>query len=512
MASFKQFWILISIIALAAASIGGASGACSTCGCGAGADQDAWMKEAKSFVAGEPVNDSSSKIESQVKTESLPKAETLAEVEAPAKTESSPEAGAPASAMASKIRSKSASAMLVPVSEAGSAEILLDVDDDPAEYIPGAIHISYMSFEDKSGLLKPVPELVKVLGDAGINERNEVVICGKCSCQAGQSIATYVYWIMKYLGHEKVRILDGGVDDWVAMKQPTVSEPKVLPKTTYASNLNPKLLSSYDYVKNGPATIVDARTAKEFEVESITNAINIPFEEVMKDGEIKDEAALKVLFKDLDKTPPVVVYTDTGVTATVSWFALKLLGYDARLYTWADWTAHQPGIYLKDIHADPNPARTGDIVKITATFSSRTSQEPSESDEAGNGETVLTVMQCTVCGGGFTPQGYAIITQENNTTGSVKIGGPATSSSAGFFNDTMTCMATITDSSGKLAGKAILKRVSSDEFSGIWNANVGQGVYKVTLDLTTPSGSKVFRDALEIEVMGLTSKYKNLEK
>ena len=317
---------------------------------------------------------------------------------------------------------------------------------------------------------------------------------------------------MKYLGHEKVRILDGSVDDWVAMKLPTVTEPKVLPKTTYISNLKPELLASYDYVKNGPARIVDARTAKEFDIESIPNAINIPYEDVMKDGEIKDEAALKLLFKDLDKTQPVVVYSETGVTATIVWSALELLGHDARLYTWADWTAHQPGIYLKDLQADPNPAKTGDIVKITATFSSQPSQEPSESDAAGNGETVLTVMQCTVCGGFVAPQGYAVITQENNTTGAVKIGGPAKSSSAALFNDTMTCTAIITDSSGKLAGKAILKRVGSDEFSGIWNANVGPGVYRVTLDLTAPSGSKTFRDVLEIEVTGLTNKYKNLEK
>jgi len=486
MAKFKQFWILISIMALAAASISSASAGCSACGGGGGGEQTVWLQEVQSFLSGEPLNDTSSKIEGPAKTESPPKTE------------------------ASKVRSKGASAMLEPVSDAGNAEILLNVDQDPTEYIPGAIHIPYTSFEEDSGLLKPAAELVQVLGDAGIAERNEVVIYGKCPCQAGASVATYVYWIMKYLGHEKVKVLDGSVDDWVAMKLPTEAQPKVPPKTTYVSHLSPALLASYDYVKSGLAQVVDSRAPKEFEIESIPKAINIPYESVMQDGEIKDEAALRALFKDLDKNQPIVVYTDTGVTATVVWFGLGMLGYDARLYTWEDWAAHQPSIYLKDVHAEPNPAKTGDIVRITATFSSGAAEEPSESNASG--ETVLTVMQCTSCGGFGSPQGFAVITQENNTTGAVSIGNAAKNSPQILFNDSMTCTATITDSSGKLAGKAILRRTATDEFSGIWNANVGGGVYKVTLALTTPSGTKTFRDTLEIEVIGSTSKYKNLEK
>ena len=493
MAKFKQFWILISITALAAASISCASAGCSTCGGGGAGEQTVWLQEAQSFLSGEPLNNtSSSTIEGSAKDE------------LPIKTESPP------NTEVSKTRSKTASAMLVPLADAGSAEILLDVDQDPTEYIPGAIHIPYTSFEEDSGLLKPTAELVQILGDAGIAERNNVVIYGKCPCQMGESIATYVYWIMKYLGHEKVKVLDGSVDDWVAMKLPTVAQPKVLAKTTYVSHLSPALLASYDYVKSGLAQVVDARARKEFEIDSIPKAHNIPYDSVMQDGEIKDEAFLKALFKDLNKKQPVVVYTGVGQTATVVWFGLGMLGYDARLYTWEDWAAHQPNIYLRDVHAEPHPAKTGDIVMITATFSGEPAPKPSESNASG--ETVLTVMQCTSCGGFGSPQGFAVITQENNTTGAVKIGSAAKNSSRGLYNDSMTCTATITDSSGKLVGKAILRRTATDEFSGIWNANVGGGVYKVTLALTTPSGTKTFRDTLEIEVIGSTSKYKNLEK
>lgn len=67
---------------------------------------------------------------------------------------------------------------------------------------------------------------------------------------------------------------------------------------------------------------------------------------------------------------PVVVYTNTGVKASMVWFALGLLGYDARIYTWLDWTANSPrlDIALQEAYAKPNPAKIGDVVQITALF------------------------------------------------------------------------------------------------------------------------------------------------
>ena len=49
-----------------------------------------------------------------------------------------------------------------------------------------------------------------------------------------------------------------------------------------------------------------------------------------------------MLFSSLDKTKPVVVYSDTGAQASSVWFALEALGYNASLYSWQDWAAHKP--------------------------------------------------------------------------------------------------------------------------------------------------------------------------
>ncbi len=75
---------------------------------------------------------------------------------------------------------------------------------------------------------------------------------------------------------------------------------------------------------------------QEFGAESIPGSINIPYDSVMTNGRIKDEAKLKVLFSGIRKDKPVVVYTTTGVKASLVWFTLEIMGYDARLSTWQE--------------------------------------------------------------------------------------------------------------------------------------------------------------------------------
>ena len=66
--------------------------------------------------------------------------------------------------------------------------------------------------------------------------------------------------------------------------------------------------------------------------------MNIPYESVITgNSRIKDETKLARVFSILNKNQPVVVYTNTGIKGSVEWFALELLGYDARLYSYSDY-------------------------------------------------------------------------------------------------------------------------------------------------------------------------------
>ncbi|HUI40303.1 MAG TPA: rhodanese-like domain-containing protein, partial [Methanothrix sp.] len=75
----------------------------------------------------------------------------------------------------------------------------------------------------------------------------------------------------------------------------------------------------------------------EFGSGGIPKAINIPYDSVISDRRITDEAKLKRIFTSLKKDRPVVVYTATGVKGSVVWFALESMGYDAKLYSYENW-------------------------------------------------------------------------------------------------------------------------------------------------------------------------------
>lgn len=389
-------------------------------------------------------------------------------------------------------------------------DIVLDVSPEATEYIDGAISIPYGEFMN-NGSLKPVSEVAKILGNAGIRERDSVLVYGQC-LPCGVNSA-YVYWVLKYLGHDKVKILDGGIDDWVAAKLPTETAPKVLPKTNYTPNINPGLLATYDYVKNGNIQIVDARSFQEFGLGYIPKALDIPHDQVMDGSHLKSEAELGDLFSSLDRKLPVVVYSDTGAQAGSVWFALEALGYNASLYSWQDWTANKPrlNIVLEDIHADPNPATEGSPVKITVLFGEAKKIANKESNAMGNvtNRTILKIKGCATCGFG-SPQGFANI---NKSSGVAQLGNSGRKAASSQAGSGFTCTATVVDSSGSNVGRVSMKQIAGDEYSGIWNANVGPGSYKVAIAVSANGITKVFDNALEIKIVGTekdTSKYKKV--
>jgi len=408
-------------------------------------------------------------------------------------------------------RNDSFASVLVPLESANDSGIILDISPDPTEFIPGAISIPYGSFLNEHKQLKPVSELAQILGTAGISENDGVLIYGECpTCGGGPSAATFVYWVMLYLGHERVLLLDGGIDDWVRAMQPTVSEPASLSPKNYNPSLKPDLLATYEYVHSAVPKVIDARTADNFEAGSIPNAVNIPYTSVLDGKRIKDEASVQKVFSSISKDLPVVVYSNAGIEASMTWLALTLLGYDARIYSWQDWQANLPhlNIALQKAYARPSPAKIGDVVQITALFVEKNTSSAGvpENVSQNESETLLTIKGCATCGFG-SPQGYADL---SSTGGVVKIGSTSQAQKSAAEKG-FTVSAQILSPSGNTVSRVILKRIKSDgdEFAGIWNANVAAGVYRVDIVATSGEITKTFPDAMQIEVAS-TSKYKNL--
>ena len=249
---------------------------------------------------------------------------------------------------ASILRSTKAGSMLAPISEVTGSVVLLDISENATEHIQGSIAIPYTDFLNGTDV-RSEDELARILGDAGISREDPVIIYGECMpCGGGPAPATFVYWIMRSMGQENVRVLDGTVSDWATTGKPTTKETAILPAKTYTSQINPDFAADYNYVKSGAAQIVDARTLQEFGAGSIPGAINIPYENVIVNSKIRDETKLKRVFAFINKNQPVVVYTNTGLKGSVVWFALTLLGYDARLYSYENYLYNQAALGKAD--------------------------------------------------------------------------------------------------------------------------------------------------------------------
>ena len=382
---------------------------------------------------------------------------------------------------------------------------MLDISPSATRYIEGAVNIDYEDFLGEGGQFKPVWETAKLLGEAGISSNDSLVIAGEClPCGGGPSPAIFTYWLLKYLGHEKVRVLEGSIDDWAAAGLNTSNESATRPKTDYVPQLKPELLATYDFVVNSGAQIVDARPARDFSIGSIPGAVSIPYENVLVNESIKPQEDLQKVFAKLEKGRPVIVYTNVGVEASLVWFALNLSGYDARLYSWRDWLENQPkfNFELIDVDAKPNPVRSGSTTTITATF---LELQANAENSSPNEEIELTIKGCATCG--F--EGFALGTSgasgaSGNKSGMVQLGssGKTSQSNAAVqaADSALRCTAIVNGPDGSEAARTSLLRTSGYKYVGIWNANVAPGVYKVSIAAFASGSEETFADVLEIEV------------
>ena len=261
------------------------------------------------------------------------------EQKTPAKSSAASE-GSPA-------RSEESKKMLVPLEERSGAEILLDVSKNGTEHIEGSLVIPYSTFEQSTGLFKSVPEVAGILGGAGISRQDDLVIYSRCSsCGAGPWEAAYIYWMMRSLGHEKVRVLDGTMEDWKAAGLPFSNESAILPKKTYEPQLTNEFMANYDLVKdateNGTAQLVDAREELLYGQDHLPTSVNRPYKAVLQDNRIKNDEDLRMTtFKGLDKDNLVVVYTNYGQFAALVWFALEMEGFESKVYSLQDWANNE---------------------------------------------------------------------------------------------------------------------------------------------------------------------------
>ncbi|MEL6837481.1 MAG: sulfurtransferase [Bacteroidota bacterium] len=227
-----------------------------------------------------------------------------------------------------------------------------------AGHIPGALfaHLD----EDLSGPIIPgttgrhplpcVTAMEQQFSKWGIGAGTQVVVYD----DKRGAIASRLWWMLRYLGHDAVAVLDGGLAAWQAQGG-TLSTDVIKPNAT-----DFKAEVQADWVRDAEAvmqsqqdtaqTIVDSRGANRYrgEVEPIDpvaghipGAISIPFaENWQEDGLLKSADALRERFADLSAAEQTTFYCGSGVTACHNLLAYAHAGLgNARLYpgSWSDW-------------------------------------------------------------------------------------------------------------------------------------------------------------------------------
>ena len=227
-----------------------------------------------------------------------------------------------------------------------------------AVHLEGAVNIFHSSLYQKGdipGLVKSPAELAEIFGKHGVSESSNIVIYD----DRMQLYASRVYWILKYLGAEKVSVLHKDTDAWCKAGLPLVTALTRVSPVTFTPDPNPDLYASTEYVrdhKDDPnVVLVDVRTPAEYVGTAgnseghIEGAININFTELLTEkGAFKDASELAAIAEANGISPDkeVIFYCRTSVRGSVTYAAFEsILGYEnVRLYdgAYVEWTVSNP--------------------------------------------------------------------------------------------------------------------------------------------------------------------------
>ncbi len=233
--------------------------------------------------------------------------------------------------------------------------------DYSACHIPGARHLHLD--DDLSGAktgsngrhpLPAVQTLADTFGRVGIDGNKQVVAYDA----HGGMYAARLWWLLRWLGHDAVAVLDGGLQAWIDAQQPLTAAPPAIRPTRFAAQPRPMHLDAETLQANlhrPQVCIVDARAPDRFRGENETLdpvGGHIPG---ARNHFFRDNLDANGLFKSpetLDRewrtalgsaiAAEVVHQCGSGVTACHNALAMEIAGlYGSRLYpgSWSEWCA-----------------------------------------------------------------------------------------------------------------------------------------------------------------------------
>ena len=275
---------------------------------------------------------------------------------------------------------------------AGDPPVLLDVrwrlggppgiESYRAGHLPGAVYVdmdSQLAGPPGDGWRHPLPEAAdfeSAMRGAGVQGSSEVVVYD----DGDATIAARAWWMLRYYGHPRVRVLNGGLRAWVAAGLPVSTQSVGAEPGDFTARPGglPMLdtAGAAEVARSG--TLLDARAPARYRGETepvdrvaghIPGALSAPTaENVAPTGLFRSLDELRARFASLgidpagadlhdSSEPQVGVYCGSGVIAAHQVLALALAGIPAGLYvgSWSAWIA-DPG---RPVATGPSPSPPG---------------------------------------------------------------------------------------------------------------------------------------------------------
>ncbi len=166
-----------------------------------------------------------------------------------------------------------------------------------------------------------------------------------------------VWWMFKAMGHDNIAVLDGGLPKWAKEGLPTEPiQEATYPKGTFRAKFRPNMVKNarniLNNLKQNEAIVIDARSSgrfcglepeprKDLKGGHIPGSLNLPYTEVIKDGQFLPREDLKKVFEHLQLGDRPLVFTcGSGLTACIILLASELVQknptavYDG---SWTEW-------------------------------------------------------------------------------------------------------------------------------------------------------------------------------
>lgn len=226
-------------------------------------------------------------------------------------------------------------------------------------HIPQAQFVDLDEISDPASpyinMMPPAETFARVMGGMGIANDTHVVVYNS------NYVSARLWWMFRHFGHDRVSILDGGLQRWQAEGYPVetgAAGPR--PAAAFDATAAADDVASADAVlaalRSGTVAVVDVRPKGKFDGTEPTGypgvapghmpgAVNLPWSRLLTaDAERRflpsEEvaAALRGLGVDLDR--PVIATCGSGITASILAFHLHRIGHrDWQVYdgSWHEW-------------------------------------------------------------------------------------------------------------------------------------------------------------------------------